>query len=465
MEGLGISDLDPYIADQMAFFFDVIRKEGSEGKWTNSSLIDKSSDEVNPIQGFLYGDLVSKSGRNRIAQEYLKMLGFIGVITKEGNHWRLTVEADGQEFVRERLSSLRFEKYVEWIIRQMGADHRHLAGNHLFFRSIGRYITYRYSAGIGRQAGLRNDVMRGIDVIRGKLESEYRRKKRGANRNRSARKYIEDLRGLIIEDLRVGLSEYEDYQDLRSALGAMSLSELETTSESGHAPDDLADLLRSRGSGRYSRLTLGRMQHQEGNFTLPGSLKPHRWQSECVENWVNGDRKSARKPFTGVASAVTGTGKTVMALMAASRFVNDNPGAKVSVVVPSKVLMYQWAEESAKFLGLGPDDIGFVGDGFSDSFSDRRLIVWIVNSAVKNNRMKEETNSLPPESSHLLIADECHEYGGEKYRSFLDCRAEGRLAISATPPDRTTEGRGIQSSKQWVPYSIAWDTGRHIPRS
>ena len=88
------------------------------------------------------------SGVNRIAQEYLKILGFIGVISKEGNSWKMVADDEVQEFVRERLSSLRFEKYVEWIIRQMGAEHHLLSGNKKFFRSIGRYITYRYSAGI-----------------------------------------------------------------------------------------------------------------------------------------------------------------------------------------------------------------------------------------------------------------------------------------------------------------------------
>ena len=82
--------------------------------------------------------------------------------------------------------------------------------------------------------------------------------------------------------------------------------------------------------------------------------------------------------------------------MAASEFVEKHPNSIVSVVVPSKVLMYQWAEEAAKFLGLGADDIGFVGDGFSDSFSEgRRLIVWIVNSAVKDNRLSKEILSSP----------------------------------------------------------------------
>ena len=54
-----------------------------------------------------------------------------------------------------------------------------------------------------------------------------------------------------------------------------------------------------------------------------------------------------------VLQVVTGTGKTVMALMAASEFVSQHNNAVISVVVPSKVLMYQWAEEAAKILAWG----------------------------------------------------------------------------------------------------------------
>ena len=138
---------------------------------------------------------------------------------------------------------------------------------------------------------------------------------------------------------------------------------------------------------------------------------------------------------------MTGTGKTVMSLMAAAEFVKHHPNAIISVVVPSKVLMYQWAEEASKILGLGADEIGLAGDGFSDSFSEgRRMIIWIVNTAVKENRLGKEVDLVNPDTPHMLIADECHEYGGDKYKIFLESRAEGRLAVSATPPDETTTG-------------------------
>ena len=176
----------------------------------------------------------------------------------------------------------------------------------------------------------------------------------------------------------------------------MSLSEIDEIGSQNISSEELRLLLLSRGNTtKYNRLILTNKCHDEGKFVLPKSFQPYNWQNECVKKWVQGNVVQGHKEFTGIANAVTGTGKTLMSLIAISEFIQSNPNAIVSVVVPSKVLMYQWAEESATYLGLDSESIGFVGDGFSDSFSsDRRLIIWIVNSAVKNNRLVNEINSI-----------------------------------------------------------------------
>jgi len=455
MQGMGIENIDPYIVDQLAYYFDTIRKEDATVQWSNSDILAKTAEkwppklgekpvDVDPVHGLTYLE-TTKEGYSRIAQETLKLLGVIGVIEKSGNAWHLRVDEDGQEYVRKRLRNLRFQKILEDTIREMGANHEYLANRHQnknFFRAVGRYITYRYCGGIAAQKGLMKDVIKELGRVQTSLESDYIKLVKGANKGRELLSLVHDLREIEVKKIGSKLDEIDDFEDLRKALRSMSLHEITTFQHEEISPDEVADLLRSRGtSKRFSRLTLNKLQHQEGLFQLSSALKPHQWQEECVNMWIEGDLNSGHQPFTGIASAVTGTGKTVMALMAAGAFVEDYPDAVISVVVPSKVLMYQWAEESAKFLGLGADEIGFVGDGFSDSFSEgRRLIIWIVNSAVKDNRLGNDVDSLAPEIAHMLIADECHEYGGEKYKLFLGCRAEGRLAISATPPDETATG-------------------------
>ena len=454
MQEMGIENIDPYIVDQLAYYFETIRKEDATVQWSNSDILAKTAEkwppksgekpvDVDPIHGFTYSGL-TKEGAGTVALSTLKLLGVIGVIEKSGNAWRLSVDEHGQEYVRKRLRNIRFQKILEDVIREIGSNHEYLVRhqNKHFFRAVGRYITYRYCGGIWKQRKLRKDVLDQLERIRKTLEKDYQTLVKGANRGRKIISLIHDLREIEVEKIGSKLVNYSDYDVLKSALRSMSLHEISTFDYDGISSDEIADLLRSRGtSKRFSRLILNRLQHKEGIFQISSQLKPHNWQEECVQMWVKGNNELGHKPFTGIASAVTGTGKTVMALMAAGAFVKENPQAVVSVVVPSKVLMYQWAEEAAKFLGLGADQIGFVGDGFSDSFSEgRRLIIWIVNSAVKNNRLGNDIDSLPLENPHMLIADECHEYGGEKYKLFLGCRAEGRLAVSATPPDETATG-------------------------
>ena len=455
MQGMGIENIDPYIVDQLAYYFDTIRKEDAAVQWSNSDILAKTAEkwppksgekpvDVDPIHGLTYLSGMTKETWSRCAQETLKLLGVIGVIEKSGNAWQLCIDEDGQEYVRKRLRNLRFQKILEDVIREMGSDHEYLwrQQNRNFYRAVGRYITYRYCGGIGKQPGLRDQVINELGRIRTSLEKDYRKLVKGANKGRGLLSLVHDLREIEIEKIGSKLGEFDDFEDLRKALRSMSLHEVTTFQHEEISSDEIADLLRSRGtSKRFSRLTLNKLQHQDGMFQLSSTLKPHQWQQECVNKWVEGDLNSGHQPFTGIASAVTGTGKTVMALMAAGAFVEKHPEAVISVVVPSKVLMYQWAEEAAKFLGLGADEIGFVGDGFSDSFSEgRRLIIWIVNSAVKDNRLGKDVDALALETTHMLIADECHEYGGEKYKLFLECRAEGRLAVSATPPDETATG-------------------------
>ena len=84
-----------------------------------------------------------------------------------------------------------------------------------------------------------------------------------------------------------------------------------------------------------------------------------------------------------------------MAMLAIEDYVSKNPKSIVSVIVPTKVLMYQWATEIAKLLGINSKDIGLRGDGFKDRFADgKRVVVSIVNSAIKNFERRISTLNL-----------------------------------------------------------------------
>jgi len=168
-------------------------------------------------------------------------------------------------------------------------------------------------------------------------------------------------------------------------------------------------------------------KHVGNPWSFTGALDPYEWQIEATNQWnENGN--------SGIVAAVTGSGKTIMAMHAVSDYLTQHPDAVVSVIVPTKVLMYQWAEIFAEILGLDEDTIGLRGDGFKDNFqTGKRVVVSIIDSA-RQGVLEADVEELPDSTPHLLIADECHRYGGEANRTVFDTRHDAVLGLSATPP-------------------------------
>ena len=149
----------------------------------------------------------------------------------------------------------------------------------------------------------------------------------------------------------------------------------------------------------------------EGIYDGPS---PRPWQEEALAAWRAADR-------CGVVEAVTGTGKTLVGVLAAAEMLAE--GGKVAVVVPGRDLLDQWYE---KLLEVLPDTvIGRMGDGFSDSLTEHDVLVATVQSACKHYLLEEPT-------SGLLIADEVHHYGAERYAQALEPEFEARLGLTAT---------------------------------
>lgn len=124
------------------------------------------------------------------------------------------------------------------------------------------------------------------------------------------------------------------------------------------------------------------------------------WQKQAVCAW------EARR-HRGIVEAVTGSGKTLLALAAWERLKHKEKILHTLIVVPSRPLMNQWYE---CFQSVFPAQrIGRIGDGHRDDFSRFNICVAVVHSAVKH---------LPELFAHLdrcpaktfLIADECHRY-------------------------------------------------------
>jgi superfamily II DNA or RNA helicase len=142
------------------------------------------------------------------------------------------------------------------------------------------------------------------------------------------------------------------------------------------------------------------------------ALRP--WQADALAAWSGSCR--------GVVEAVTGTGKTRLA-MAAIRVVVDR-GGRALVLVPTLELQEQWVRElRAAIPGLA---VGRLGGGRDDDLFGHEVVVATPHSAAA------VPVDLPPGAPGLLVADEAHRYGAPTWGAALKDDFVLRLALTAT---------------------------------
>ena len=159
-------------------------------------------------------------------------------------------------------------------------------------------------------------------------------------------------------------------------------------------------------------------------------LQPmHDWQEEALEVWEDSD-------CIGIIEAVTGSGKTLLGIIAAAKALDANLG--VVVVVPTRVLQEQWISEMHSFLAKNPEGESSLVGGLGGEYgSDIRKKATkpsegkIVVAVAATFSLKSEYHPLSSES-FLLIADEVHQYSGEKHSHIFDENFERRLGLTAT---------------------------------
>jgi superfamily II DNA or RNA helicase len=141
----------------------------------------------------------------------------------------------------------------------------------------------------------------------------------------------------------------------------------------------------------------------------------YRWQLDALVSWLRCGRR-------GVIEAVTGSGKTDIAIAAAADALRR--GRFVLVVVPSRVLMEQWHGRLTSAL---PDRrIGRLGDNGRDNTGSCDVLVTTRHSAAAYK-------PVPPAGvAGLLVADECHGLGGGILRRAMLPQYEERLGLTAT---------------------------------
>jgi len=208
---------------------------------------------------------------------------------------------------------------------------------------------------------------------------------------------------------------------------------------------------------RVSRGDFSRFVDDDRQYAFDEEFELYDWQREAADAWFEGTDRT--DPHEGIAEVVTGAGKTIMALEVIRRWLDANDDGVVSIVVPTRVLMYQWLTELTEKLNVPIGDLGWAGDGHRDRFDDGvRALVTIVNTAVKDDYLQNILADVddPP---HLLVADECHNYTGDVHSNVLRYHNTARLGLSATPTAAPNSEPGqVPTNTSDAPASQAADS-------
>jgi RNA polymerase primary sigma factor len=155
------------------------------------------------------------------------------------------------------------------------------------------------------------------------------------------------------------------------------------------------------------------------NFRWNPELNLYPWQTRALDKW-------SESTYRGVVEAVTGSGKTHVAIAAMESFLRN--GWKVLVLVHTKELQQQWFISVRNRLNGGLYNnyrIGRLGNDFDDKLINKDILIAIAASA-KNFTL------LPKDQKGLIVVDECHHYGAETWQRCLDERFAARLGLTAT---------------------------------
>ena len=151
----------------------------------------------------------------------------------------------------------------------------------------------------------------------------------------------------------------------------------------------------------------------------------YHWQEECLAIWEQNDCR-------GIVQAVTGAGKTMLAVKAMEKLRQAcGEDLWVAIVVPTRALMMQWSRLlQSRFL---EEDVPV-----SPAYR-----IYVINSA-RYQLARRILARLRDGETVFLIADECHRYASEENRKIFEFvpyagKTSGRycsLGLSATLGDK-----------------------------
>ncbi len=171
------------------------------------------------------------------------------------------------------------------------------------------------------------------------------------------------------------------------------------------------------------------------------------FQGEAVDAWEQSEPSER-----GILEMATGAGKTLTALVCATRLQQRHPDRPLLMVVsvPSLTLVAQWRTEIAKFglRAVAPSLESSTDEALSRALRQLRLggtvALVVTNLMLCDPRFQATLRQGGDAATLLLIADEAHGLGADGFVKNKPNFFEKRLALTATPirqydPDGTEE--------------------------
>jgi RNA polymerase primary sigma factor len=210
--------------------------------------------------------------------------------------------------------------------------------------------------------------------------------------------------------LRRELEEEKLRRQQRDEWIADLLSKLE---ESDSGRERVDEFLASVGKAASSKA------HPPKRAQRASGLALYPWQREALDWW-------RKRGYRGVVEAVTGAGKTRLAIAAIAQQLRR--GEPTVVVVPTKDLLHQWKRELERWLvgELGrPVAVGLIGANRRDTLDNYDLLVSTAQSGSRHALLTRGKKG-------LLVADEVHHYGARSWSRVLQDGFDRRLGLTAT---------------------------------
>lgn len=175
----------------------------------------------------------------------------------------------------------------------------------------------------------------------------------------------------------------------------------------------------------------------------PFEMRAH--QMAAIRSW-------ASNSYNGILELATGAGKTVTALYAATRLIEQNDGMALVVAVPYQDLADQWCKELAIFNIRALQCYGSRAEWENEfkAYLNRNrgqqeefLAIVVVNKTLKTKHFQDLATQLDP-SRLIFIGDECHHHSSEGYAEKMLPGAKFRIGLSATPFHYLDEERNVR---------------------